>query len=181
MAEVYDDLQSLSDSLKPEIDRFNQQIIAGEMSKIQSQASKLLNTVNQLWRGYENSYQPSVYIRTGATKAGFSLSEPRIVEKNGETAIEVDLILDDGNMWHDSLWGGRSGHSFMLISEGWDAPALRAYRGGMDTYRLTTFNGVGIIDTLITSFNTSDLEFKFYYEGQEYGGSRDKFSRSFTR
>ena len=169
MAEVYKDLQSLSVALKPEISAWNSLIVAEEVSDIQSQASKLLADVQSLWNGYESSYTPSVYVRTGRTKAGFKLSEPRVVGTGAETRVEIDLILDDDYMWHDSRFGGSQGHSFMLISEGWDAPALRAYRGGQDTYRLTTFRGVGIISSLLQLYNTSDMEFKFYHEGQEIG------------
>lgn len=161
-------MRSLSDSLKPEIKRYNDQQVGLAMSDLKSQASMLLGDINALWRGYENSYTPSVYVRTGKTRMGFSLSEPRITGTGPSTRIEIDLILDDDMMWHDSIFGGSKGHSFMLISEGWDAPALRAYRGGNDTYRLTTFDGVGIIDSLVNMYNNDKVQFKFYYEGKEY-------------
>lgn len=168
MAKIHKSISSLSDSLKPEIKRYNDQQVGLAMSDLQSQASMLLGDINALWRGYENSYTPSVYRRSGATKAGFKLSEPRVTGSGPNTRIEIDLILDEGYMWHSSLWGGSRGHSFMLISEGWDAPALRAYRGGNDTYRLTTFDGVGIIDSLVNMYNNDKVQFKFYYEGKEY-------------
>lgn len=168
MTKVHSDLRSLSDSLKPEIKRYNDQQVGLTVSDLKSQASMLLGDINALWLGYERSYTPTVYRRTGKTKAGFSLSEPRITGSGPTTKIEIDLILDDDMMWHDSLFEGRKGHSFMLISEGWDAPGLRAYRGGNDTYRLTTFDGIGIIDSLINTYNNENFEFNFYYQGKKY-------------
>ena len=101
---------------------------------------------------------------------------------DGTVTMEIDLILDDGSMWHDSILGRGQpqGHSFMLISEGWTAPALESYRGDTSTYRFTRFDGVGIVSSLINSYNTSEYEFKFYFEGEEYSSS-DKRSVSFTR
>lgn len=168
MNKVHSDLRSLSDSLKPEIKRYNDQQVGLAVSDLKSQASMLLGDINALWRGYENSYTPTVYRRTGKTRAGFSLSEPRVTGSGPTTKIEIDLILDDEMMWHNSLFGGNKGHSFMLISEGWDAPALRAYRGGNDTYRLTTFDGIGIIDSLVNMYNDENFEFNFYYQGKKY-------------
>lgn len=168
MTKVHSDLRSLSDSLKPEIKRYNDQQVGLAVSDLKSQASMLLGDINALWRGYENSYSPTVYRRTGKTRMGFSLSDVRTTGTGPSTRIEIDLILDDEMMYHDSLFGGSKGHSFMLISEGWDAPGLRAYRGGNDTYRLTTFDGVGIIDSLVNMYNNDKVQFKFYYEGNEY-------------
>lgn len=161
-------MRSLSNSLKPEIKDYNDQQKGLVVSDLKSQASMLLGDINSLWKGYENSYTPTVYRRSGAVGEGFSLSEPRVTGSGVTTKIEIDLILDDGLMWHSSLWGGQRAHAFMSISEGWDAPALRAYRGGQDTYRLTTFDGVGIINTLIREYNNEEVEFKFYHEGIEY-------------
>ena len=183
MAKMYTDLNSLAESLKPEINRQNQQIIGSTMSELESQASRLLSDINSLWGGYLSSYQPKQYIRTGATSQGFSLSNPRIVDDMGETKIEIDLVLDDGSMFHDSVMGSHysQGHSFMLISEGWRwNGGLDGYKGG-EVYRFTHFDGVGIVDTLINRYNTNKYDFKFYYEGEEYGGRRDRGSHSFTR
>lgn len=182
MAKVYKDLESLSKSLKPEIKRLNDQIIKVEMSKIESQALRLLRDINSMWDKYEDSYHPSTYKRTGKTKKGFSISRPVLEYENGKPVVKVDLILDDGSMWHKSVLGKGQpqGHSFMLISEGWNAPALETYRGD-SIYRFTHFDGVGIIDSLISKYDTKDYEFRFYYEGEEYGGKRDSDSVSFTR
>ena len=182
MTKVYKDLDSLSKSLKPEIKRLNDTIVSNEMSDIESQASRLLRDINSMWAGYENSYTPTMYERTGATKSGFSIGRPRIENEGGKPVVKIDLILDDGSMWHDSVFGkGYSkGHSFMLISEGWRAPALEKYKGG-PIYRFTYFDGVGIVDSLINEYNTNKYEFEFYYDGEEYGGKRDRSSTSFTR
>lgn len=167
MAKVYTDIRSLSESLKPEIRRLNDIAISDAMSDIESQASKLLNDVNSLWAGYERSYSPSMYVRTGATRGGFSLSDSRIVQDGLDTKVEIDLILDDDAMYHDSIFGSHytQGHSFMLISEGWRSARLEAYRGPI--YRLTYYEGYGIIDTLVGRHNTSNYDFKFYHEGRE--------------
>lgn len=180
MAKVHSSLRSLSDSLKPEIKQYNDQLTAEHVSDLESQASSLLADINGLWSGYEASYQPAVYRRSGAVRNGFYLSEPRVTGHGPTTKIEIDLVLDDGLMWHSSLFGGNRGHAFMLISEGWNAPALKAYRGGEDTYRLTTFDGIGIVDTLINKYNTSNHDFQFFYEGNEYNGKRDRGNHSFT-
>ena len=168
MAKVYKDLESLSKSLKPEIKRLNDQIVRVEMSKIESQASRLLRDINSMWAGYESSYSPVMYNRSGATKSGFKLSPPRITSGLDGTRVEVDLILDDDYMWHSSLFGYEKnrGHSFMLISEGWHASGLESYLG-KSVYRLTEFEGVGIIDSLTSQYNDRNYEFKFYHEGQE--------------
>ena len=164
---VHASIESLSNSLKPEIKRYNDQITQGHVSDIKSQASMLLGDVNALWKGYENSYTPTMYRRSGATRAGFSLSEPRVVGEGQSTRVEIDLILDEGLMWHSSLWGGERAHSFMSISEGWHAPALETYLG-KEVYRFTKFDGAGIINSLVNSYNNDKVQFKFYYEGQEY-------------
>lgn len=167
MSKVYVDLRSLSDSLKPEIKRYNDQQVGLVMSDIESQASMLLGDINALWKGYENSYAPTVYRRSGATKAGFKLSRPRVTGSGPTTRVEIDLILDDGYMWHSSLWGGERAHSFMSISEGWHAKGLEDYLG-RSVYRFTEFDGIGIIDSLVNMYNNDKVQFKFYFEGEEY-------------
>lgn len=183
MQKMYTDLNSLSQSLKPEIKRYNDQIIGNAISDIESQASRLLSDINSLWGGYMASYSPSMYNRSGAVSKGFALSAPRVVSDMGDTKVEMDLILNDSYMIHSSLFGFQNnrGNAFMLISEGWRwSGGLDGYRGG-DVYRFTHFDGVGIVDTLINRYNTSKYEFKFYYEGEEYGGKRDRGNFSFTK
>lgn len=183
MTKVYKDLNALSESLKPEIEQYNNRLLEGYKSDLHSQASVLLRDVQNLWSGYMQSYNPVIYNRTYAVSNGFKLSEPRVVYEMGEPKVEIDLILDDGYMWHSSLWNGKDGHAFMLISEGWrwQTPAeLTGYRGG-DIYRFTHFDGVGIIDSLLSEYNKGNYEFTFYYEGEEYGGRSDRANHSFTR
>ena len=183
MAKAYDDMASLAKSYEPDVEKMNNQILAGVASDLERQARMLLGDINALWMGYENSYAPTVYRRTGRTREGFSISNSEYrMNPDGTVTMEIDLILDDGSMWHDSILGRGQpqGHSFMLISEGWRAPALESYRGDASTYRFTRFDGVGIVSSLINSYNTSEYEFKFYFEGEEYSSS-DKRSVSFTR
>jgi len=181
MAQVHKNANSLSKSLKSEIARLNDQLLVKERSSLESQASRLLGDINALWQGYERSYKPTTYRRSGAVSNGFSLSSPRTVSEGIGFRVEMDLILDDGYMWHSSLFGGQRGHAFMLISEGWAwRGGLSDYRGG-DVYRFTYFDGIGIVDTLVNKYNTSQYDFKFYYEGQEYGGKKDRNNHSFTR
>lgn len=184
MAKVHNNLQSLSKAVESEVNVLNNKIIADEMRRLEARASRLLHDINTMWLGYESSYKPSQYIRTGKTKSGFSLSRP-IIEKDpitGGTYLTVYLILDDSAMWHNSIFGsnGTKGHSFMLISEGWrwNQASINSYG---NRYRLSEFEGVGIVDALLSSYSTSEFDFKFYFEGQEYGGKKDRARFSFTR
>ena len=167
MSKVYTSLKSLSSDLKSEVKHYNDQTINTEATDIQAQGRMLLGDLNALWSGYEASYTPSVYRRSGATKAGFKLSEPRVTGVGVNTKVEIDLIMDAAYIWHDSLFGGNRAHSFMSISEGWHAPGLEAYMG-REIYRLTKFDGIGIIQSLINSYNNDKVQFKFYHEGNEY-------------
>lgn len=188
MVKKHTTVESLSNSLKPEIDRLNADILSKERSRLQSQASRLLRDVASMWAGYESSYQPNYYVdgtgrRTGQTAQGFGLSPVRLETEGMGVRLEVDLVLDDSHMWHNSQLGDyfNQGHSFMLISEGWEwQGGIGDYRGG-DVYRFTHFDGVGIVDSLIDRYNTKDYDFTFYYEGEEYGGKRDRSNHSFSR
>lgn len=188
MAKAYDDMASLAKSYEPDVEKMNNQILAGVASDLERQARMLLGDINALWMGYERSYNQVLYSknnnnqRTGSTRQGFDISSVDYrMNPDGTVTMEIDLILDDGSMWHPSEFGSKypDGHSFMLISEGWKAPKLESYLG-RSVYRLTEFDGVGIISSLINSYNTSEYEFKFYFEGEEYGRG-DKGSVSFTR
>lgn len=181
MANKHKNASSLSKSLKPEIDRLNDQLLVQERSALKSQASNLLRDINSLWQGYERSYTPTTYRRSGAVSNGFNLSNIRTVQEGNGVRLEVDLILEDNYMWHSSLFGKERGHAFMLISEGWEwRGGLSDYRGG-EVERFTYFDGIGIVDTLIGKYNNSNYDFDFYYEGQEYGGKKDRGNHSFTR
>ena len=190
MTKAYEDMASLAKSYEPDVEKMNNQILAGVASDLERQARMLLGDINALWMGYERSYNQEMYSkhnnnqRTGKTKGGFSISSADYrMNPDGTVTMEIDLILDDGAMWHQSEFRDSGsypeGHSFMLISEGWKAPKLETYMG-KSIYRLTEFDGVGIISSLIRSYNTSEYEFKFYFEGEEYS-SGDKGSVSFTR
>ena len=189
MAKRHKDMASLAKSYEPDVERMNNQILAGVASDLERQARMLLGDINALWMGYENSYQQQMYSknnqnqRTGRTREGFDISGVEYQKHtDGTITMHIDLILDDGSMWHPSEFGDNQpeGHSFMLISEGWRAPKLESYMG-RSIYRLTEFDGAGIVDALVRSYNTSDYEFKFYFEGEEYGGKRDRNGVSFTR
>ena len=184
MTRAYNDMASLAKSYEPDVEKMNNQILAGVASDLERQARLLLADINSLWQGYENSYKnPAVYIRTGRTKTGFSISNSRYkMNADGTVTMEIDLVLDDGSMWHNSILGKNQpqGHSFMLISEGWIASDLESYLG-RSIDRFTRYDGYGIVDTLIRAYNTSEYEFKFYYEGEEYGGRGDRGNFSFTR
>lgn len=185
MAKKHNDLNSLAKSLEPEINRLNSQILAKEKSALESQATRLLGDVNSMWQGYEKSYQPTTYRRSGAVSNGFGLSSTRTVSEGIGVKLEVDLVLDDGYMWHGSLFGGKRGHAFMLISEGWEwQGGLGGYKGAgnsLGVEHFTYFDGIGIVDTLIKTYNTKDYDFTFYYEGEEYNGKQDRGNRSFTK
>lgn len=175
---AHKDMNSLAKSYEPDVKTMNQQILAEELSDIKRQAQSILTSINALWQGYEVSYAPQVYPATGKTSRGFDISDGTAeLNPDGSVTIEIDLILKDENMWHDSLFGGKQGHSFMLISEGWKWQ--NNYDGSR--YRFSEFDGVGIVDTLIREQNNSKYEFIFYFEGEEYGGKRDRGSFSFTR
>lgn len=169
MAKAYKDMASLAKSYEPDVDRMNRQILVGVASDLERQAHMLLDDINSLWQGYERSYTPTVYERTYATREGFSLSDLRMNMNPDKTVtVEIDLVLDEGKMWHDSIFGEgyAQGHSFMSISEGWHAPRLEARRGRIE--RFTYFEGVGIIDAIVRSYNTADYEFEFFFEGEKY-------------
>lgn len=184
MTKAYNDMASLAKSYEPDVEKMNNQILAGVASDLERQAHMLLRDINSLWQGYEDSYRnPAVYVRTGRTKTGFSISNSRYkMNTDGTVTMEIDLVLSDGSMWHNSILGENQpqGHSFMLISEGWIASDLESYLG-RSVDRFTRYDGYGIVDTLIRAYNTSEYEFKFYYEGEEYGGKGDRGNFSFTR
>ena len=107
MTRAYNDMASLAKSYEPDVEKMNNQILAGVASDLERQARLLLADINSLWQGYESSYQnPAVYIRTGRTKTGFSISNSQYrMNADGTVTMEIDLVLDDGAMWHNSELG----------------------------------------------------------------------------
>src|SRR5699024_11310115 len=101
----------------------NNQILAGVASDLERQAHMLLRDINSLWQGYESSYQnPVVYVRTGRTKTGFSISNSEYRKNaDGTVTMEIGLVLDHGSMWHDTVLGGKQPqeNSYQHITQEW--------------------------------------------------------------
>jgi hypothetical protein len=116
-----------------------------EATKLLIQEGKRLERIaKKAFQTYYASYQPKEYVRTYDSNKAIKLGK---VKKISPNQLGIELTWENDLAYHDSIFGGKKGHSIVLISEGWHAEKLEAKIG--KRYRLTYFKGTGYLAKVI--------------------------------
>lgn len=125
---------------------------------------------------YLDSYEPSVYDRTGNTLKSFRVSDPKKISIN-EWSIEI--YFDDGLANHPSVFGGDQpdGYTPWLLHTGWRTKLDST----LDKENFTRFKGTNYITKAVERFNRSNkhgLKVQVYYNNQDVTDENWNYGRS---
>lgn len=140
--------RSLSDGLQSYLQGMTEE---QAIRTLEMEGRRLKYIALKVWRKYQSSYPPKMYVRTRDTQRGIKLGKVRRIDANH---FGIDLMYDNDLMYHDSIFGSQypKGHSLMLISNGWHSRKLeRKYGKGI--YMLTYFEGADIIGQIEREYN----------------------------
>lgn len=82
---------------------------------LKQEAKVLQEVAKDVWQKYLDSYRPQEYIRTGKTMRSIKIGK---IKKIGMDEYAISVTYDNDLVYHDSVMGGKQGHTIMLIG-GW--------------------------------------------------------------
>lgn len=137
--------RSLSDGLQSYLQGMTEE---QAIRTLEMEGRRLKYIALKVWRKYQSSYPPKMYVRTRDTQRGIKLGKVRRIDANH---FGIDLMYDNDLMYHDSVFGRNQpkGHSLMLISDGWEVKKGRH----KDIYMFGYFEGVDIIGQIEREYN----------------------------
>lgn len=112
---------------------------------LKEEGRKLKYIAISIWRQYLSSYKPNTYVRTRTSQQSIKLGAVKELSPN---TLGIELTWDDDLVYHNSLFGGKQGHSVMLISEGWKSSKGKS----KDVYRFGYFEGIDYIGRVKQAF-----------------------------
>lgn len=131
------------------------------------EGKKLEEIVRKVWRLYESSYEPAQYIRTGKSMDSLKLGK---VKKHSDDTLSIELTFVNRLAYHNSVFGGKKGHSIMLISEGWKVKRgwhRNIYRFGHYN-KGKGFNIIGQVKELYESNRNEKVFLEVEWQGKEF-------------
>lgn len=82
---------------------------------LKREARVLKRIARQVWEEYQDSYKPVHYVRTGDTLKSIQIGK---VKQLGMNEYGIEITYENDLVYHDSIFGGKQGHTIMLIG-GW--------------------------------------------------------------
>lgn len=115
---------------------------------------------------YFQSYEPTVYKRTGNTLASIQVGKPRKLTIN-EWELEIDF--DEGLANHPSVFGQEDGYTPWLLNSGWKTKL----DSSLDINHFTRFVGTNFITKAVNTFNQNNkygLIVEVFHNGEDVTG-----------
>ncbi len=137
-----------------------------EMVKmLKSELKRLEQYIKEELQKYFDSYEPTVYVRTGDTMRSITLSEPYL---DGDSLC-AEITFDEGLANHPSVMGRNQpdGYTPHLLQEGWSISASVQPRVAY----FTDHPGSNYLLNAIARFNADNkygLKVTAYYNGEPY-------------
>jgi hypothetical protein len=130
------------------------------------EARRLERYMKEELQSYFNSYEPTVYKRTGDTVRSIEVKEPR---KLGLNSWGIEIGFDEDLANHDSYIGDNQpqGYTPWLLEVGWDIRDKIPYDAPMFTHH----DGTQYISKAVERFNRSNphgMVITVYKDGKKY-------------
>ena len=148
---------------------------------LRKEGKRLERIARGIWSEYIETFEPKQYVRTYDSEKAIRLGR---VKKISEDEFGIELTFDDDYAYHPSIIKNKSkthkeGHSFMLISEGWNASKLEE-RIGRSVYKLTYFEGINYIGRVKEAFNSkapNGILLVVNWKGKQFKKGRRPYTR----